>query len=192
MTHRAGSAIMAASGTAQERSARAPQATTRAAHENAEYKRRVAQHAAVTGVLALDESTRSHSGHHAGTSAKEQMTRGPVTPNAIASERHSQRTANHNSPMPGVTFESNANDPVAECWTRAQSPWPAGCGGVRWPHSPAWAAGDERDGPGPGQAHETQHVERHWQHAHETEGQQVQRQGDEGGHRSVEERVALA
>ena len=36
-----------------------------------------------------------------------------VAPAAIASERHSRRTANQRRPMPGVTFVSSTNDQVA-------------------------------------------------------------------------------
>ena len=35
-----------------------------------------------------------------------------VTPNAMASARHSRRTANHSSPMPGVTLVNSISDHV--------------------------------------------------------------------------------
>ena len=39
-------------------------------------------------------------------------TTAPVTPSAIASARHSRRTANQSSPIPGVTLVSSTNPHV--------------------------------------------------------------------------------
>ena len=50
--------------------------------------------------------------HWSGRVTKETATIAAVTPSAIPSDRHSRRTANHSSPIPGVIFVSRTSDQV--------------------------------------------------------------------------------
>ncbi len=56
---------------------------------------------------------RTQSIHMPGAMTAETTTNAAVAPSAMASERHSRRTANHSRPIPGVTFVSSTNDQAA-------------------------------------------------------------------------------
>src|SRR5262245_5074674 len=62
----------------------------------------------------LDASSRNQSAHWSGATSIDTATIAPVTAAASITARHSRRTANHNTPMPGVTLVSSAS---------AQEPW---------------------------------------------------------------------
>ena len=57
--------------------------------------------------------TSTQSATASGSSTNETATIAAVAPSAIASARHSRRTANHSSPIPGVIFVSRTIDQAA-------------------------------------------------------------------------------
>ena len=103
-------AIVAATGTAQRRSVRAPHQTTPAASG----RRRSSGIGRLPSVKPRSwVSAPNHSVHRAGARANETTPIAAVAPRAIASCRHSRRNANQSTPTAGVTFVRNTNAHVA-------------------------------------------------------------------------------
>lgn len=109
---RAGRAIMAATGTVQRCSCRAPQMTS-AMPSGRRTVIGTGTAAQVPDLPALSRRTSIQVGHGDGVSAKETATMAAVAHRAIASARHSRRTRNHRRPMPGVILVRSTKDHVA-------------------------------------------------------------------------------
>lgn len=61
-------------------------------------------------VAVLSTLSSSHATHSRPSATSETATSAAVAPRAMASGRHSRRTANQISPTPGVTLVSSTND----------------------------------------------------------------------------------
>ncbi len=112
LTHRTGSASVAATGTVQRRSVNPPQATSAAAAGNRIHSGIGMLNCATDPPSGVEPMKATHSRHSCAFRTSETATIAPVTPSAIPSARHSRRTANHSSPIPGVTLVSSTKPHV--------------------------------------------------------------------------------
>jgi hypothetical protein len=111
--HRAGRASIEATGTVQGRSVRAPQTTIATAiGPRIQSGTGSDAHVPVRPEPRFAVTTPIHSLHSPGARANDAATMAVVAPNAIASDRHSRRTANHSRPIPGVIFVRRTIDQV--------------------------------------------------------------------------------
>src|SRR5450631_1532207 len=109
----AGRASIAATGTAQRRLVRAPQTTTTTAIGRRNHGGiGIAAHVPLV-LPTLLVITPIHSSQARESTARETATIAAVAPRAMASDRHSRRTANHSRPIPGVTLVSRMSDQAA-------------------------------------------------------------------------------
>ena len=103
---------MPATGTVQRRFVWAPQ-TTSATANGSRTRNGIGTAAQVPSRPAIRDSTSPHSNQASGSVTKDTATIRAVAPSAMASCRHSPRTTNHKSPIPGVIFVSSTSAQVA-------------------------------------------------------------------------------
>ena len=112
--HSAGAAIVAATGTSQSRSVRAPKATTtRATTRRIGSEIWIAAGGTSIAAGAWTVIASMNSRQSCGARTNETAVTAAVAPSAIASCRHSRRNANQARPMPGVIFVRRTTDQVA-------------------------------------------------------------------------------
>ena len=105
LSHTIGRLRTTATGTVQRRSVSAPHVTTTAATGSRTSSGMGAYQPGVSsGAPASRTRSASHCRHASGATTKETAETTTVAPTASPSDRHSRRTANHSSPIPGVTF----------------------------------------------------------------------------------------
>ena len=99
--------------TVQRRSVRAPQVTSTTAADRRDHRGSETANWPTVAPVWRPRNAEPVRPQSCGVDERGHGTSTAVAPSAIASERHSRRTANHSSPTPGVTLVSRTNAQVA-------------------------------------------------------------------------------